>query len=98
VITQTEKEIYHGHAGVREWYPAAFEVFPDWTPKAVEVRDFGDAVLVTSDVTGTGAASGVHYTERFWLAVTLRDGKISWFGFHRSEEEALAALEERGRR
>ena len=37
---------YHGHAGMRRWWPNLFHVFPDFNIEVVEVRDLGgDSML-----------------------------------------------------
>lgn len=94
-MTEAERIHYHGHEGVREWMAAVFEIFPDWTPIPAELRDFGGKVLVRMEVTATAATSGVRIDQGFWSAATLRGGMVTWFGFFRTEEDALAALEER---
>ena len=41
----------------------------------------------------TAAASGVRIEQDYWQAIRLRDGRIAFFGFYRSEDEALEALD-----
>ncbi len=95
LMTEPERLLYHGHQGVREWMRNVYETFPDWTPIPAEVTDLGGAVLVRMDVTATAVTSGVRIAQIFWQMSTLEDGKITWYGFYRTSEEALAALEDR---
>jgi ketosteroid isomerase-like protein len=92
LMTESERTFYRGHDGVREWFAAVFEIFPDWEPKARRIHDFGGNLVVEFDVTATAAASGVRIEQTFWQAVRVAGGKITWFGFFRSEADALAAL------
>jgi ketosteroid isomerase-like protein len=95
LMTEAERQTYTGHQGVREWLDAVFEIFPDWSPTPTEARDVGGAVLVAMDVTATGTLSGVPIDQRVWVAATMRGDKLSWYGFFRTEEDALAALRAR---
>jgi ketosteroid isomerase-like protein len=95
LMTEAEQVYYHGHEGVRVWLEAVFEIFPDWTPQPVELTDLGGAVLVRMDVTATAAVSGARIDQVFWAAATPRDGKLSWYGFFRTEDDARAAIAER---
>jgi ketosteroid isomerase-like protein len=96
LMTEAERIHYHGHDGVQEWIAAVFEIFPDWMPRPAEAHDVGGgAVLVRMDVTATATASGVPIDQNVWEISTVEDGKITWFGFYRTAEDALAAVEER---
>ena len=44
------------------------------------------------DVTATAAGSGARIEQSYWQAMRVRDGAVDFFGFYRSEEEALGAL------
>jgi ketosteroid isomerase-like protein len=95
LMTEAERVHYQRHDGVREWLAAVFEIFPDWTPQPTDMRDLGGAVIVAMDVTATSAGRGVRIDQRFWAAATLAGGKATWFGFFRTEADALAAIDER---
>lgn len=92
LMTEAEREDYVGHPGVREWHAAVFEIFPDWRPQIREIRDLGGAAVVGFDVTATAAGSGARIEQSYWQAMRVRDGAVDFFGFYRSEEEALEAL------
>ena len=93
LMTEPERTEYHGHEGVREWYAAVFQIFPDWHPEPREIEDLGDASILRFDVTATAATSGVRIEQSYWQAGRFRDGLITFFGFYRSEEDARKALD-----
>ena len=92
LMTEAERTTYAGEHGVREWFDAVLEVFPDWRPRLEWVRELGGGALLAGfNVTATGAASGVAIDQDYWLAAHTQDGLIRWYGFYRTEEEALEA-------
>jgi ketosteroid isomerase-like protein len=93
LLTEAERPLYHGHAGVREWFDAVFGVFPDWRPAPrAASHDEDGAVVVCLDVTATGAGSGAPVDQVYWLGARVRADKIVFFGFFRTEEDALDAV------
>lgn len=92
LMTEAERSTYRGHEGVREWFNAVLEIFPDWEPRIESSREAGQGVVACFHVNATAAASGVPIDQTYWQAACLRDGKVAWFGFFRSEEEALEAV------
>jgi hypothetical protein len=44
------------------------------------------------DVTATAAGSGVPIDQLYWLGARVRAGKIKFFGFFRTEKNALDAV------
>ena len=91
LMTEAERTIYRGHQGAREWLQAVLEIFPDWKPRVREVRDVGGGLVVAFDASATGAGSGVPIFQIYWQAVRIRDGRLAYFGFWRTEAEARAA-------
>jgi ketosteroid isomerase-like protein len=93
LLTEAERPLYHGHAGVRDWFHAVFGVFPDWRPKPrAAAHDEDGAVVLCLDVTATGVESGVPIDQTYWLGARVRADKIIFFGFFRTEEDALDAI------
>jgi ketosteroid isomerase-like protein len=82
---------FRGHSGVREWWEALLAVFPDFRVEVLEVRDFGDRVIVGVRVHGHGLDSGVPIDEKLWMASRVRDGRVTWWRNFVSEGEALEA-------
>jgi ketosteroid isomerase-like protein len=91
LLTEAERPLYYGHDGVRDWFDAVFGVFPDWHPKPRRAsHDEDGAVVICLDVTATGVGSGAPVDQIYWLGARVRAGKITFFGFFRTEEDALA--------
>ena len=82
---------YRGHDGVREWWRTLLGVFPDFSAEVLEVRDFGDSVVIQLRVRGHGGDSGVPFDEVVWQASKMRDGKVTWVRNFGREAEALEA-------
>jgi ketosteroid isomerase-like protein len=95
LMTEAERQVYRGYDGVRDWFHAVLDIFPDWNPTPTDVRDMGGAVLIEIDVLATAAASGVPIDQRVWAAATMREEKLSWYGFFRTEDDALDAIANR---
>jgi ketosteroid isomerase-like protein len=93
LLTEAERPLYHGHDGVRDWFDAVFGVFPDWRPQPRAASyDEDGAVVIGLDVTATGAESGVPIDQTYWLGARVQAGKITFFGFFRTEPDALEAV------
>jgi hypothetical protein len=56
------------------------------------MRDFGETLVIQSRATGTGEASGLELEQEFWQAARVGNGKVVWWKFCRTEEEALQAV------
>jgi len=93
LLTEAERPLYHGHGGVRDWFHAVFGVFPDWRPQPRSAAyDENDAVVIRLDVTATGAESGVPIDQSYWLGARVQADKIIFFGFFRTESDAMDAV------
>ena len=93
LLTEAERPVYHGHEGVRDWFDAVFGVFPDWRPQPrAASHDQDGAVVIALDVTATGAGSGVPIDQTYWLGARVQAAKIVFFGFFRTEDDALEAV------
>jgi ketosteroid isomerase-like protein len=93
LLTEAERPLYHGHDGVRDWFQAVFGVFPDLRPQPRPASYAeGGAVVIGLDVTATGAGSGVPIDQTYWLGARVQAGKITFFGFFRTEPDALEAV------
>jgi ketosteroid isomerase-like protein len=93
LLTEPERALYHGHDGVRDWFEAVFGVFPDWRPVPRRpTHDEDGTVVVALDVTATGAGSGAPIDQTYWLGARVEADKIRFFGFFRTEEDALEAV------
>src|ERR687885_235148 len=92
LLLEIEAGSYRGLEGAREYFESVREVFPDWSVEITQLRDFGDKVVIESRSLATGQGSGVRTEQRFWQAAAVRDGRIIWWKFFRTEAEALAAV------
>jgi ketosteroid isomerase-like protein len=93
LLTEAERPLYYGHEGVRDWFDNVFGVFPDWQPRPRPAsHDEDGAVVICLDVTATGIGSGAPVDQIYWLGARVGGGKITFFGFFRTEEDALAAV------
>ena len=93
LLTEAERPLYYGHDGVRDWFENVFGVFPDWSPRPRPASHDEDGLVVMGlDVTATGAGSGAPVDQIYWLGARVRGGKITFFGFFRTEEDAVEAL------
>jgi ketosteroid isomerase-like protein len=93
LLTDAERPLYHRHDGVRDWFDNVFGVFPDWKPRPRPAsHDEDGSVVIGLDVIATGAGSGAPVDQIYWLGARVRADKITFFGFFRTEDDALAAV------
>jgi ketosteroid isomerase-like protein len=90
LLTEAERADYRGHDGAREWLHAVLDVFPDWAPHVESARSLDGGVVTTLHVLATSAL-GVPVDQTFWHAARVNEGRIVFFGFFRSEAEAVEA-------
>jgi ketosteroid isomerase-like protein len=91
LLLEAEGGTYRGHEGAREYFESLRGVFGDWRSEIVEMRDFGETLVIQSRGVGTGGASGVELEQEFWQAARVSNGKIVWWKFCRTEAEAIEA-------
>ena len=89
--TQVESGGYHGHAGVRDYFTEADEVWEEMQPHADDVRTVGDQVLILGGCAVRGRGSGARSDNPMAWVLTLRDGKVVRHRGFGTREEALAA-------
>jgi ketosteroid isomerase-like protein len=95
MVAEAEGATFWGHAGVREWWGSvrgAFDRAPHW--EVLELRGAGDVGIVKFRMTGTLA--GVEVAQTMWQVVRRREGKLTWWAFFRTEQEALEAARATG--
>ena len=93
LLTEAERPLYYGYEGVRDWFDSVFGVFPDWLPRPRPASlDEDGSVVICLDVTATGAGSGAPVDQMYWLGARVRAGKITFFGFFRTREDALEGV------
>ena len=82
---------YRGRDGMRRWWDGLLEVFPDWNPQIVDSREVGRCVVSRVRAEGRGTGSGISRDKDIWHVAEVRDGRLSWSVFLRTEDEALEA-------
>jgi ketosteroid isomerase-like protein len=94
LIAEAEGETFRGHEGVRRWWSEVVLPLGGLRGGPDEVRDLGDTVL--GRVVAIYHPSGVEVRQTIWCATRYRDRMATWWGFFRTEAEALeaAGLEE----
>ena len=84
--------VYRGHEGMRRWWEGVLAVFPDWSPRIEDSRDLGQRVLSRVRAEGRGTGSGIARDRNIWHVAEVRDGRMRWSAFFRTEDEALQAV------
>jgi ketosteroid isomerase-like protein len=89
MVLEAEGATFHGHAGVRAWWRSMEETFQHLAWEPLELRAAGETGIASHRIVGT--LGGVEVRQTLWQALRLRGGKIAWWGFFRTEHEALEA-------
>ena len=90
LVAEVEGTTFRGHDGVRTWWETVRGAFADVRWEVVGVRRYGDGAV--GDIRMTGTLGGVPVNLMMWLAARVREGRVSWWSFFRTEREALQAL------
>jgi uncharacterized protein len=89
MVAEAEGTTFRGHDGVRAWWETVRGAFEDVHWELLDVRGSGDRGVIHFRMTGTLGSVPVEQT--MWQATTLRDGRVTWWAFFRTEREALEA-------
>jgi ketosteroid isomerase-like protein len=90
MVAEAEGTVFRGHAGVRAWWNTVRGAFEDVHWELLDVRGSGDRGFVHFRM--SGQLGGVPVEQEMWQATLLRDRKVTWWAFFRSEREALEAV------
>jgi ketosteroid isomerase-like protein len=90
MVAEVEGTTFRGHDGIRAWWETVVEAFGDVHWEIIDVRGPGDRGIAHVRMDGT--LGEVPLNLRMWLAARLRDGKVTWWSWYRTEREALDAL------
>jgi ketosteroid isomerase-like protein len=90
LVAEADGRTYRGHAGVRAWWETVLGAFQDPHWEVLDARGSGDCAVLKSRLTATLADTQVEQT--MWMAARLREGKLGWWAFFRTEGEALEAV------
>jgi hypothetical protein len=94
LVAEAEGTVFRGHTGVRAWWETVRGAFKDPRWHVLDVRGSGDRAIVQFRLEGTLA--DVDVAQTMWQATRLREGKLEWWAFFRTEDEALDAVGLRG--
>jgi ketosteroid isomerase-like protein len=89
LVAEMEGTTFRGHDGVRVWWDTVRGAFGDVRWEVLEVRGSADGGV--AHVRMDGVLGGVPVELPMWLAAGLRQGRVIWWSFFRTEPEALAA-------
>ena len=85
--------VYHGHAGVRQFFEEWLGTFEHFYARPQEFIDAGNHVVVQVRQGGRGKESGVEVEMPvYWHSFWVRDGKVVRVVVHRDRDEAMASL------
>jgi ketosteroid isomerase-like protein len=89
LVAEAEGTTFRGHQGVRAWWDTVYRALdtPRW--ELLEVRTSGDRGAIKLRM--SGAIGGAQVAQTIWQASAVRDGKVRWWAFFRTEQEALEA-------
>ena len=90
LLAEAEATTFRGHEGVRAWWNTILGTFDDVRWELLDVRDAGERGVAHFRIAGT--LSGVPVEQIVWQAVTVQQGKLTWWIPCRSEREALEAV------
>jgi ketosteroid isomerase-like protein len=80
-----------GHAGVRRWWADVIEAFAVGTPRFGLIVELGDVVLALVEASWRGRTSSVEFTAGRVQVSRWRGGRVEWWGFYLSAEDAIEA-------
>jgi hypothetical protein len=90
MVAEMEGTTFQGHDGIRTWWETVVGAFGEVHWAILDVRGRGDVGIAHVRMDGT--LGDVPLDIRMWLAARLREGKVTWWSWHRTEQEALEAL------
>jgi ketosteroid isomerase-like protein len=90
LVAESEGTTFRGHEGVRAWWETVRGAFRDARWEVLDVHGSGERGVTKIRISGTLA--GVQVTQTMWQAGRLRDGKLGWWAFFRTEREAHEAV------
>ena len=90
MVAEAEGTTFRGHDGVRVWSETVRGAFEDVRLELLDFQGSGDRGV--SRVRMAGTLGGVPVEQTMWQAVKLREGKVTWWSFFRTEAEALEAV------
>jgi ketosteroid isomerase-like protein len=94
LVAELEGTTFRGHDGVRDWWEGVRGSFLDPSWELLDIRPQAEGYGVIK-VRMAGVLSGAPVTQHMWQASRMEAGKVTWWAFYRTEEEALEAARPR---
>jgi ketosteroid isomerase-like protein len=92
LLTEPEQATWHGQKDARKWLKIVRDFFPDLEAVQHEAVDLGDCALIHFEIAATFAGGGIPIRQSFWNVSRVRDGRIVWFAFYRTRDDALDSV------
>ena len=89
MVAEVEGMTFRGHDGIRAWWETVVEAFGDVRWEILEVRGPGDRGIAHVRMDGT--LGGIPLNLTMWLAARIRAGRVVWWSWFRTEQEAVEA-------
>ena len=90
MVAEAEGTTFRGHDGVRAWWETVRGAFEDPQWEVLDIRPSGDRGVIKFRM--AGVLAGAHVSQVMWQTSRVRDGKVAWWAFFRTEGEALEAV------
>ncbi len=90
MIAEVEGTTFRGHDGIRTWWETVVGAFGEVQWEVLDVRGAGDRGVAHIRMDGT--LGEVPLNLRMWLAARLREGRVTWWSWYRTEREAREAI------
>ena len=90
LVAEVEGTNFRGHEGVLVWWDTVRGAFGNVHWEVLEVRGSNDRAVAHVRMTGTLGEVPVELP--MWMAARLRESKVTWWSFFRTEAEALEAV------
>jgi ketosteroid isomerase-like protein len=90
-LVEGEAAVFRGHDGIRRWWADMEALYTDLNSRVLDVDDLGERVVVTYEVTGRGAGSGIFNAEALAQVATVRQGRLVALRDYRSREDAISS-------
>ena len=91
MVAEAEGSVFRGHSGVIAWWNRVPDAFEDVSWEVLEVVAAAEDEGVVK-IRMSGRLAGVDLSQIMFMAARKRDGKVTWWAFHRTDAEAREAL------
>jgi ketosteroid isomerase-like protein len=89
MIAEVDGVTFRGHDGIRRWWETVNRAFDGMRWELLELEEADGRGV--AKLRARGELGDMHVEQTVWQAARFEDGKLTWWAFFRSEEEARAA-------